>query len=234
MHPKIKAIIKKGLIKYGYKIQTVSPVDTPNPIHLWNDDHKFKKLMDQILGYTVVDEVRCFMIYQYAKQAAQLPGDVAEVGVYQGGTAKLVAKVFTRKKNKVVHLFDTFSGTPKGDSKKDLHKESDFSDTSLRSVKKYLKDCKNVQFYPGIFPETADPISRKKFCFVHIDVDLYKSVIDCCTFFYPQMESGGIMIFDDYGFITCPGAKIAVDEFFKDKPDSPTYLPTGQSIVTRL
>lgn len=233
MHPKIKALIKKRLAKYGYKIQTVSPIDTPNPIHLWDDDHKFKKLMDQIVGYTVVDEVRCFMLYQYAKQTAQLPGDVAEVGVYQGGTAKLLAKVFEAT-NKVVHLFDTFTGVPPGDPTKDMHKEGDFADTSLKSVKNFLRDCNNIQLYKGIFPKTSKPLNKQKFCLIHIDVDLYKSVMDCCAFFYPRMESGGIMIFDDYGFVTCPGAKKAVDEFFKDKPEFPSYLPTGQSIVTRL
>jgi O-methyltransferase len=42
------------------------------------------------------------------------------------------------------------------------------------------------------------------------------------------------MVFDDYGFLTCPGAKKAVDEFFSDKREYPCYLPTGQAIVTKL
>ena len=52
-------------------------------------------------------------------------------------------------------------------------------------------------------------------------------------FFYPRMEEGAVMIFDDYGFTTCPGAKKAVDEFFTNKKEKPIYLPTGQCIVTR-
>ena len=89
-------------------------------------------------------------------------------------------------------------------------------------------------FYQGTFPKTAGPIENLTFCFVHIDVDIYKSVMDCCTFFYPRMEKCGIMIFDDYGFLSCPGAKMAVDEFFYDKPEKPCYLPTGQCIIIRL
>lgn len=42
------------------------------------------------------------------------------------------------------------------------------------------------------------------------------------------------MIFDDYGFASCPGARMAVDEFFRDKPDRPCYLPTGQCVVSRV
>jgi len=42
------------------------------------------------------------------------------------------------------------------------------------------------------------------------------------------------MIFDDYGFPTCPGAQQAVDEFFEDKPEVPLVLTTGQALVFKL
>ena len=38
--------------------------------------------------------------------------------------------------------------------------------------------CSNVQFYPGFFPDTAVSLVDQQFCFVHIDVDIYKSVVD--------------------------------------------------------
>lgn len=100
-------------------------------------------------------------------------------------------------------------------------------------MKAYLSDCKNIRFYQGVFPSTAEDVRNITFCLVHIDVDIYQSVIDCCNFFYMRMQKGGMMIFDDYGFLTCPGAKVAVDEFFADKPEYPCYLPTGQCIVIR-
>ena len=123
---------------------------------------------------------------------------------------------------------------PETDPNKDKHKQGDFDDTSIEFVKKYLKDCDNIEIYQGFFPETAGPITDKQFSLVHIDVDIYKSVVDCCDFFYQRMITGGIMIFDDYGFSTCPGAKNAVDEFFKDKPETPLFLKTGQCLVHKL
>jgi len=46
--------------------------------------------------------------------------------------------------------------------------------------------------------------------------------------------TGGCMIFDDYGFPSCPGARRAVDEAFADKPEIPLCLPTGQCMVVKL
>jgi O-methyltransferase len=66
-----------------------------------------------------------------------------------------------------------------------------------------------------------------------VDVDVYRSILDCCEFIYPRLKTGGVMVFDDYGFPTCPGARKAVDEFFTGKPETPVILQTGQAIVIR-
>ena len=42
------------------------------------------------------------------------------------------------------------------------------------------------------------------------------------------------MVFDDYGFPSCPGARIAVDNFFRDKPEFPMALPTAQALIHKL
>ena len=40
----------------------------------------------------------------------------------------------------------------------------------------------------------------------YVDVDIYASVLSCCEFFFPRLNPGGVMVFDDYGLITCAGA----------------------------
>ena len=91
----------------------------------------------------------------------------------------------------------------------------------------------NVFIIDGKFPETSNIIENKEFSFVHVDVDVYRSVMDCCLLFYPRLKRGGILLFDDYGDYSCPGAKIAVDQYFIDKPEFPIYLPTGQCLVVK-
>jgi len=205
----------------------------PNPIHLWDDDKHFVKLMRMISNYTLVDKKRCFILYQFCKQIAFFKGDIAEVGVFKGGTARLLAECVERQ-DKNIHLFDTFEGIPHSNPKLDIVRQGDFKDTSLESVKSLLSGFKNIHFHQGCFPESAKSSEGLRFSLAHIDVDIYKSVIDCCVFFYPRMEKGGIMVFDDYGHVCCPGAKTAVDEFFADKAEKPFYLPTGQCIAIRI
>ena len=202
------------------------------PLPLWDSDARFVSIMREI-SYSLVDRVRCYMLYQFALESVHLAGDVAEIGVYKGGTARILAKAFEGS-GKNVHLFDTFEGMPSTDPEKDAHREGDFSDTSLESVKRNLEGCGNIAFYPGFFPATAPPIAGLNFCLAHIDVDIYRSVLDCCRFFYPRMVTGGVMVFDDYGYETCPGAKEAVDEFFRATPERPFYLPSGQCVVRKI
>ena len=196
MNIRFRNLVKRALKKLGYEIKQYSPV--PNPIHLWDEDDNFNDLYKKACGYTMLNKLSCFIIYQFINQVKELHGDAAEVGVYKGGTAKLLAKGF-ESKSKNIQLFDTFTGMPPTDPKKDVFLEGAFGDTSLKDVEKYLSDCDNVYLYKGIFPDTAKSIHDKTFCLVHIDVDVYKSVLDSCEFFYPRMAKGGIMIFDDYG-----------------------------------
>jgi len=66
---------------------------------------------------------------------------------------------------------------------------------------------------------------------VHIDVDLYEPTRAAFEFFHPRMAPGGVMVCDDYGFASCPGARKAVDEYFEGKPDVPIELPSGQALI---
>lgn len=204
-------------------------------IDFWKLNPEFDEIFDRASKTPGNYATRCFMLYQFLKQIGNLEGDVAEVGVYHGRSAKVIAltfKKFNFKKN--VCLFDTFTGMPEVEPDKDnFYQKGAFSDTSLVEAQEFLSDCENVTIYPGFFPDTAKPISEKKFSFVHVDVDIYRSVLDCCQFFYPRMVSKGMMVFDDPGFADCSGAKIAVDEFFSGKEEFPIYLATGQVLVIK-
>jgi len=165
------------------------------------------------------------LLHDLALASVSVSGDIAEVGVYRGGSARILARLFPHK---TVHLFDTFHGMPDIVHESDnCHKAGDFDDTSLEEVQTYLGDHSNVEFHVGIFPESAQSaeVREQMFALVHVDCDLYRSVRACCEFFYPRLSISGIMVFDDYHAETCLGARKAVDEFFADKPEKPVLPP---------
>jgi O-methyltransferase len=86
----------------------------------------------------------------------------------------------------------------------------------------------------GLVPDTLEVIRDRTFSFVHIDLDIYSAIKSACEFFYPRMQPGGILLFDDYGYSSCPGARAAIDEFFADKPEVKVAMVTGQCSVQKL
>jgi O-methyltransferase len=160
------------------------------------------------------------------------PGEVIECGVYKGGTAALLRSLLEESKStKKLYLFDTFEGMPDTNPEKDWHKEGDFSDTFLEEVRSFVGGTEICIFRKGFIPNTFEGLYDITISFCHIDVDIYRSIIDSLDFIWPRLSSGGIIVFDDYGFPSCPGAREAVDDFFRDKSSIPLCLHTGQAIV---
>lgn len=214
-----------------FRLSQAAPVS--NPLTLWRWNRSFTDVYRKIVDRTLVDESRCFQLWQWSHQALSIEGEFAEVGVFLGGTAGLIGEIL-QNTNRQFHLFDTFQGMPATDPNQDLHQAGDFADTSLSGVQEHLKAYRNLRFHQGVFPDTSRGLESERFAFVHVDADIYRSVWDCCEFFYPRLTPGGVMIFDDYGFIGTPGSRKAVDSFFANLPETPCYLPTGQCLVVRL
>lgn len=181
-----------------------------------SDNPQVFDLIRQIKKETemLLSDQEAYLIYSIVRKTQKVKGDIAEVGVYKGGSAKLIATAT----KKPLHLFDTFSGLPditSHDNPEQYHK-GDYC-SSYNDVKYYLQDYPHVFFYRGIFPSTAKPVKNHKFSFVHLDVDLYESTRGCLKFFYPRMNKGAVLISHDYP--GSKGVKEAVDEFFTDKPE---------------
>lgn len=201
----------------------------------WLGYGEFGSLFDAIGKFTLVSPARAWMLYSLANQSLSVNGNFYEAGVFRGGTALLLKKILEKNSaNKQLRLFDTFGGMPKTNAEKDIHQAGDFSDTSLKGVQLLVSTPAFVTYHPGIIPASFAGLESDVIAFAHIDLDIYQGILDSCRFIYPRLSAGGIIVFDDYGFMSCPGAREAVDQFFADKPEVPLVLPTGQAIVFKL
>jgi hypothetical protein len=176
----------------------------------------------------------CLVIDQLLKEG--VAGDVAELGVYKGNTAFLLADYAIRA-SRTAYLLDTFDGFAATDlTGLDASKPVEFTDTSIEAVKTVVGD-KNVQFVAGHFPSTASQIpDGARFSLVHIDCDLYAPFKAGLEFFYPRLVRGGFLIMHDYASLHWDGVERAVDDFFADKPERIIPIPdkSGTVIVRKV
>ena len=167
-----------------------------------------------------------FLVYSIARAQRKLPGAMAEVGVYQGCSAKLIS---IASRECPLHLFDTFDGLPEPGEAERTHLRRSQYRSSLSSVRSFLDRHDNVVLHPGRFPETAHGLEDERFSFVHLDVDLKSSTRDCLEFFHPRMVPGGIIMTHDYSFLD--GVREAFTEFLEGRTGQLIELQTSQALL---
>jgi O-methyltransferase len=244
MSVSLTAAITRTLSWFGFEVRkasrpgklSIADAEFYTPLFSpWNGYGEFAEYEKLARPYTLVSPDRLYVLFSVASNAVRLNGDFWECGVYKGGTARMLAKFLRRNGRPGVklHLFDTFAGMPETDREVDVHRRGDFSDTSLAAVKQVVGNEERVEFHPGWIPESFRETPEQPIAMAHVDVDIFPSVRDCCEYIYPRLLVGGVIVFDDYGFPSCPGARKAVDEFFAGKPETPIVLGTGQAVVFR-
>ena len=188
-----------------------------------------------------VSERRCILslrekynIYRLVGLVQDTPGALAEVGVFQGGSARVMCEANTNGKD--LHLFDTFEGMPETDRERDRVGAGVCAGTSLEDVQAYLQDYPFVDCHKGCFPDSVSglPDDCREFAFVHLDVDIYRSTLDGLRFFYPRMSRGGMILSHDYRSTGLPGVRRAFDEFMADKPEPVVPLWDSQGLVVKM
>ena len=127
-----------------------------------------------------------------------IPGAVAEAGVYQGEFAKYINIIFPDRK---LYLFDSFEGF-------DSHSISNvydnsiqveewigtLKDTSIALVMNKMKFPENIVIKKGYIPDTTRNITDK-FCFVNLDMDLYLPTYEGLNFFWENLSEGGLFLY---------------------------------------
>jgi O-methyltransferase len=195
----------------------------------------------KVLSLDPWDTTRRDMIILLLKDLVErkIPGDMAEVGVYRGFSARLIHH-YVPDRN--LYLFDTFAGFDQRDIKAEKtatgreEKTLSFSQTGVeRALKNIAPQNKNVQVFPGYFPESVPEfLAVAKFAFVHLDADLYEPMMAGLNYFYHKISPGGFILAHDYN--SWPGSRKAVREFFSNKPELPIPMPdkSGSALIVKL
>lgn len=108
-----------------------------------------------------LQDVRLSALRLHAREieARKIPGDVAELGVYQGAFAAEINRLFPERR---LWLFDTFEGFHARDLAIEAERTGvktqrrSFSDTTIELVRSRLPHPEMARFIKGYFPESLD------------------------------------------------------------------------------
>jgi hypothetical protein len=208
----IKKLLKKFFRLYGFEI-------VPS--------HSFLIDVRQLDNF-----IRLQKFYEKIKN---IDGSIVECGMGRGRTfLYLVYLTWKEDKNRDVWGFDSFEGFPEPSqydhSFRRPHK-GEWSGTTIEDIKMILlraglKDnyvSEKVKIIKGFFDKSLQKYSGGPIAFLHIDADLYESYKTVLQELFPYVSKNGVVLFDEYGEAAWPGAKKAVDEYFKGTPYRISY-----------
>lgn len=174
------------------------------------------------------------------KMTLNVPGDIAELGVFRGlglmTWANLLEAYCIGDRTKVVWGFDNWKGFT-GFSKQDGSEIknagkvlggfdpepflAELEDAiSIFDADRFIPWKARVKLVNGHIEETVpkfvDENPGVRFSMIHFDCDLYKPTKVALDALWPLVARGGVVIFDEYGIHDWPGETKAVDEFLSE------------------
>jgi len=247
---RIKTVLKTVLRYAGYDIFSVprgkwqrsgryfySEIRPRATLSPWLADEDFMCVYQKVMNDTLLDAYRLHELWSLVEQTSKVKGDIVEIGVWRGGSGCLMA---SREKllgsEGRVHLCDTFCGVVKAGSKDSGYRGGEHHNTSHKAVQDLADNLmlKNVCIHAGVFPEaTGREISSAQVRLLHIDVDVYESAKDSVEFLWDRIPAGGVIVFDDYGFVGCEGVTAYADEFRRLRGTCFVHNLNGHAIVIK-
>jgi len=185
----------------------------------------------------MTSESRAYALYNAVRYVAERPvrGNFVESGVWQGGSAMLIALTLMELgvTDRHIWLFDTFAGMPEPEPV-----DRDLRGVSARELMEHDSDAKTESLVWAIcdidtvrqnmistgYPEalihlikgdvclTAQETRTGPLAILRLDTDFHKSTKVELDEFWPRLVQHGVLLVDDYGHWN--GSRVAVDEFF--------------------
>lgn len=192
------------------------------------------KLLDHLLW-------RHYLVYWSARFSAKFTSssrcNLVEAGVCDGLTSNFAISAVESELGKDSH-FEVFLYDAWGEMKTEFLTENekfnagDYAYLQIERTKKNLNDyrdrCNFIKGYiPAVFDENPGP---DELSWLHIDLNSSVPTLKTLEHFLPKLLSGGVVLFDDYGWKKYEETKAVADKFCSKFDGLLMPLPTGQAI----
>jgi len=197
------------------------------------------ELYEGCKAFTMTSIERLYSLYKSIEYLCRsgIAGDLAECGVWRGGSCMLMARVLLghRDTARRIFMYDTFAGHPRPDAEKDIdiwgnraidewqRREAsgttrEWGFASLAETRANLTSTgypeDRLVFVEGMVEKTVPESGPERLALLRLDTDWYESARAALHHLYPRLVPGGILIIDDYGHYK--GQRQAVDSYFRE------------------
>lgn len=231
----LKEAARRVLERAGYQLERRMPNDF---------DDRLAETIRAVSPYTMTSPARLAALYDAVHHIVRydVPGDVVECGVWKGGSMMVVARTLRElgRTERALHLFDTFAGMPEPSSddvsingsaalprwrQRQRGSVNLWDYAPLQEVKAALATTgypsERIHFVEGLVEDTVPSEAPERIAVLRLDTDWYESTRHELEHLWPRLQSGGVLIIDDYGH--WKGARKAVDEYLT-RLDVPVLL----------
>lgn len=220
--------VENGMVPDAYSTNVSVPPDF---------SEKDRSLWERIRPYTMTDPEEVFSLCRAIEylEAAEIPGEFIECGVWRGGSAMVMALTLLdlASTRRHLYLYDTFEdGFPSageedvsiyGETPCDLWQRSAAAGWTVEaftarvdSVRETIQSTgypmDRIHLVKGRVEKTIPEQAPQAIALLRLDTDWYESTVHEMEHLYPRLSRGGIFIQDDYGLLR--GARKATDEYF--------------------
>lgn len=207
---------------------------------MYEDDFKSAEQAGASTGSWSNIHWRLHTVLWVAQHCKNIEGDFVECGTNKGGFARAIIEYTDFKNtNKLFYLLDTFKGLVD-----ELLTESEIAAGKKQHFEKVYEDCyeqvkktfsiyENVKIIQGTVPETLPLVKSDKVAFLSVDMNSLKPEIAALDYFWDKISKGGMILLDDYAYVTCELQYEAHNIWAKQKGVKILSLPTGQGLIVK-
>ena len=155
------------------------------------------------------DWVRLKTLEAICRELIDVPGAIAELGVFRG---EFAAAMNTLLPDRRLYLFDTFAGFDPAEAAPEGLAAA-HENASAEAVVQRLPHAERAIIRAGLFPETAAGLEGEIFALVSLDADLEESTLAGLRWFVPRMAKGGYLLLHDWNHPGLPGVRAAAERY---------------------
>ncbi len=216
------------------------------------DDEAFRRSYQAVRGSHIYDAYdsphtiawRLHTLVWAARTALAQQGDLVECGVFKGDMSWVVANVLgDALADRTFYLYDSFEGlSPKLSSPRDYPDSPGFLEMANKiyrdpavyeTVMKRFANMPHIKVVRGFVPDSFMAAIPERIAYLHIDLNSPQAEIAALEQLFDRVVTGGVIVFDDYGWEHYRAQRKAEDSFMAARGHFILELPTGQGLVIK-